>query len=73
VQLLISGNNALTFGPPVFAGASLQMDGEAVAQWFQLGRYRADRLVLMIRQQVNRRCAWGPGLFVRLETGTGLL
>jgi hypothetical protein len=73
VQLFLSSNNGITIGSPINAAQTLQMDGTAVAQWFQLGRYRADRLVLAVRQIGDPVCVWGPGLFLRAQPGTGLL
>jgi hypothetical protein len=72
-ELLISGDNLRTQGPPIPAAVGGQMDGQAVAQWFQLGRYRADRLVLSVRQHAIRPCVWGPGLWIRVTPGTGQL
>jgi hypothetical protein len=72
VQLRLSGDNGTSFGPPMPASA-LAQDGQAVAQWFQLGRYRADRLVIAVQSQVDRPTVWGPGLFLRATPGTGQL
>jgi hypothetical protein len=78
VQLRLSGRvssnpTIAEFGPAIDAAATLQDDGQAVAQWFQLGRYRSDRLLILIRQMVDAPCVWGPGLNVRATPGTGQL
>jgi hypothetical protein len=73
VVLFVSGDNGNTVSPSAVAAATLQMDGTAVAQWFQLGRFRADRLLIIVRQAGDPVCVWGPGLFIRAQPGTGLL
>jgi hypothetical protein len=73
VELFLSTNAGQSFGAGQPGAPGQQLDGYAVAQWFQLGRARADRLVLAIRQQVNRPCVWGPGLWLRTAPGTGRL
>jgi hypothetical protein len=75
VMLRLNPNNgaSASWTPFMPAAIGLQVDGQAVAQWFQLGRARADRLVLQIVQNNAAPCVWGPGLYLRASPGTGQL
>lgn len=73
VELLISRDGAQTF---VSAGlASLGKLGVYAARaiWRNLGRVRADRMVIRVRQSDPVARVWGPGLWVTIEKGTGQL
>lgn len=51
----------------------LKVDGVPVVQWFQLGRWRTDRLIIAMRSFSVRPAVWGPGLWIRATPGSGLL
>lgn len=71
VELFVSRNGAQTFAS---AGTrALGKIGEYLtrAVWHRLGRARADRVVLRVRQSDPVKRVWGPGLWVSLSSGTG--
>lgn len=71
--LSVSGNGGASFNPPI--AGTMGAIGEALnrAMWVMLGRVRADRLVIRIRQSDPVRAAWGPGLWLRATPGSGRL
>lgn len=73
VELLVSRDGAHTW---ISAGfASLGKIGEYAARaiWRRLGRFRADLMVLRVRQSDPVKCVWGPGMFLNITPGTGQL
>jgi len=73
VMLRISRDAAQTWTEKIFASVGQVGDFVARCIWRNLGRSRADRLVLEISQTDSIRTAWGPGLFLRITPGAGLL
>ena len=72
-MLEISRDGAQSWTPVGFA--SLGKLGAYLTRviWRPRCRVRADRLVLRVTQTDPVQRAWGPGLWLRLETGTGQL
>lgn len=73
VGLRISRDGAHTFDFAGFANLGAIGDYLERAFWVMLGRARADRLVLEVYQSDPVRCVWGPGLWLRVTPGTGML
>lgn len=72
-ELLISRDAAKTW---VSAGLAALGTMSAFLQrtiWRRLGRVRADRFVVRVRQTDPVKCVWGPGLWLRIANGTGQL
>ena len=73
VQLEISRDGAQTW---IDCGlAALGLLGQYVTRtiWRRLGRVRADLFVVRVTQTDPVQRAWGPGLFMDIESGTGQL
>lgn len=71
VNLEVSRDGARTW---VNAGtASLGAQGQYTerAIWRNLGRFRADRMVVRVTQTDPVKCVWGPGAWLRITAGTG--
>lgn len=73
VELFVSRDGAQTFAT---AGVrALGAIGRYLTRvvWQNLGRARADRIVLRVRQTAPVRCVWGPGAWLRAVPGDGRL
>lgn len=73
VMLSLSRDSGATWTPPVTASIGRLGQTLARAIWRRLGRARADRLVIEITQTDAVRTVWGPGLWMRVTPGTGML
>lgn len=73
LMLEISRDSAHTWDPPMEAPIGEIGRYDARAIWTQLGRVRADRLVVQVTQTDPVRACYGPGLWVRVTPGTAQL
>lgn len=73
VMLSLSRDSGETWTPPVATSMGKIGSYLTRAIWRRLGRARADRLVIKIRQTDPVRAVWGPGLWVKARPGSGAL
>lgn len=73
VMLRASGDSGHTWHPVVMAPLGKMGHFHEVAIWQQLGRHRADRLLLEVSQTAAVKTAWGPGAWIRATPGSGML
>ena len=73
VQLEISRDGAQTWVDCGLAGLGALGQYATRTMWRKLGRVRADLFVVRITQTDPVQTAWGPGLYMDLESGTGQL
>lgn len=73
LMLSLSRDGGHTYDDPITAPMGGVGEYGEAAIWYQLGRSRADRLVIEVSQTDPVRTVWGPGVWVKVRPGTGAL
>ncbi len=71
LMLSISRDSGHSWSPPTNASFGVLGAYNAMPAWRRLGRVRADRFVLEISETDPVGGAWGPGIWMRAQPGTG--
>jgi hypothetical protein len=69
--LTLSDDGARTFGPPIDTTYGAQSDYNDRAVWTRCGQAMANKLVARISGSDPVKRAFGPGLYLRAQAGTG--
>lgn len=73
VMLRVSKDGGHTYGPVLMAPLGPQGTYGGRAIWRRIGRARSDRLLIEVSQTDPVQAAWGPGLWLTAQAGSGQL
>lgn len=73
VGIQISRDFATTFNGPLYTPEGVAGTPLTRAIWRRLGRARQDQLVIQVIKTDPTRTVWGPGLWLRVSDGSGML